>query len=173
MEIVLEDRLKTFAEVHPGTLLALASAGAPRYGLRLIAHELNAPGGPGFVNFLALSDAGDFALGRLSFVDPRTPVVEIAGAAIMPILDYAVRLDPFARADIGDIEIRGPDIFFLAVVGGHEHLERHVDLRSGHVAILGAEQHGDHSAANPALVKRWALLRTGGAARERECLYQR
>lgn len=172
MDIVLEDRLRKFADVLPGALVALPASGAPRYGLRLVAHELSAPGAPGFVNFLALSTAPDFPLARLSVIDPRTRMVEIARAAVMPILDYAICLDPDARAETGDIEIWGQDMLLRAVVLRHEHLERRVDLSSGHVSALD-EADERAGLAPPALVRAWSLLRGSGPLRERERLFER
>ena len=172
MEVVLEDRLRKFADVLPGALVALPSTGVARYGLRLVAHELNAPGGPGFVNFLALSTAPAFPLARLSVVDPRTRVVEIARAAVMPILDYAICLDAAAAAEPGDIEIWGHDTLLCAMVLHHEHLQRRVDLGSGHVATPDEVEERAKS-TTPALVKSWRLLRGSGPIRDRETLYER
>ena len=169
MDVILEDRLRKFADVLPGTFVALPSSGPPRYGLRLVAHELGSPGAPGFVNFLALSEAPDFPCGRMSVVDPRTRVVEIARAAIVPSLDYGVCLDPNAQAEAGDIEIWGHEALFLAVVLGHEHLARRVDLSSGHAEALDdLDDRARH--APPALVKSWSLLRCSGPLPEREAL---
>lgn len=172
MDVVLEDRLRRFADVLPGALVALPATGAARYGLRLVAHELNTPGAPGFVNFLALSSAPGFPLARLSVVDPRTRVVEIARAAVMPILDYGICLAATVEAQAGDIEIWGDDSLLLAVVQHHEHLERHVDLVSGHVVPSDALGQRAEAVA-PALVKSWRLLRGAGTLREREILFAR
>ena len=174
MDVVLEDRLRKFADVLPGTFVALPSAGPPRYGLRLVAHELGAPGvpelgAPGFVTFHSLSDAPGFPCARMSLVDPRTRVVEVARVALVPHLDYGVCFDPGVEAEAGDIEIWGHEALFLAVVLGHEHLARRIDLSSGHAEALDdLDDRARHEP--PALVKSWSLLRGTGPLRERDAL---
>lgn len=171
MDVLFEDRLRNFADVLPGVLVRLPSSDAPRFGLRLVAHELGSPGAPGFVNFLALSTASDFAPGQLRFVEPRTRVVEIPRAAVVPILDSGVCLDPAALAMTGDIEIAGPEVAMRAAVFRHDALLCRVDLHSGQVTPLAGEDGG----ALPAVVRQWSLRRgtVAVSGTGRECLFER
>ena len=105
----------------------------------------------------------------MSLVDPRTRVVEVARVALVPHLDYGVCFDPGVEAEAGDIEIWGHEALFLAVVLGHEHLARRIDLSSGHAEALDdLDDRARHEP--PALVKSWSLLRGTGPLRERDAL---